>query len=135
VLGHLENGLFLYSPLVVLAFGGMLYLAWRRQLSGHIFLIVLAAATYIFASWWDWNFGGAFGHRCFVEYYAILALPFAFVLDKMTKIRAGFFRVVCFLIVAFLIWYSLHMTYAYASPWDGPEWTWELFWGVVGRMW
>ena len=135
VLGHLENGLFLYSPLVVLAFGGMLYLAWRRQLSGHIFLIVLAAATYLFASWWDWNFGGAFGHRCFVEYYAILALPFAFALDKMTKIRAGFFRVVCFLIVAFLIWYSLHMTYAYASPWDGPEWTWELFWVVVGRMW
>jgi hypothetical protein len=135
VLGHLENGLFLYSPLVVLAFGGMLYLAWKRKFSGHIFMIVLAAATYLFGSWWDWNFGGAFGHRCFVEYYAILSLPFVFVIDKIANIPSRILKSLCFLTIAFLIFYSMHMTYAYASPWDGPDWTWERFWGVVERMW
>ena len=31
----------------------------------------LAADTYLIASWWDWQFGGSFGHRGFVD-----ALPF-----------------------------------------------------------
>jgi hypothetical protein len=51
-------------------------------LAGGLFLIV---NTYLIASWWDWQFGGSFGHRGFVDSYPLLALGVATVFDRMAR--------------------------------------------------
>ena len=61
------NGWILYSPIVLLP----LYFLFKGRNSNQnyerAYLIIFALATYIFASWWAWWFGGAFGHRSYVE--------------------------------------------------------------------
>ncbi|HHG84183.1 MAG TPA: hypothetical protein ENJ82_05475, partial [Bacteroidetes bacterium] len=80
VLFSYQNGLFLYTPVMLLAMVGVV-MAWRKKaMSAPVILAVFAFATYTFASWWAWWFGGAFGHRCYVEYYALLAWPLAWVI-------------------------------------------------------
>jgi hypothetical protein len=40
-------------------------------------LLFLAFDIYIIASWWDWQFGGSFGHRGFVDTLPIFAIGLA----------------------------------------------------------
>ena len=35
--------------------------------------VILIVHTYVIASWWDWQFGGSYGHRGFVDVYPLLA--------------------------------------------------------------
>ena len=42
--------------------------------------VVLVANTYLIASWWDWQFGGSYGHRGFVDGFPIFAIGLAGVL-------------------------------------------------------
>ena len=83
VLFDVQNGLFIYSPLVVVMIVGVFYGLKNRKFQSPAILLVFCLATYIFASWWAWWFGGAFGHRSYVEYYAILTIPLAGLIDKI----------------------------------------------------
>jgi hypothetical protein len=40
-------------------------------------LVFLAIDTYVIASWWDWQFGGSFGHRGFVDALPLFAVGLA----------------------------------------------------------
>lgn len=95
-------------------------------------MVILAIATYLFASWWAWWFGGAFGHRSYVEYYALLALPFASMAQLAFK--KTWSKVLILAICALLIYYNLGLTYHYNPPWDGPEWTYEKVWIEIGKL-
>jgi hypothetical protein len=73
VLGSVTKGAFFWAPLLLAAVAG---LAWvpaslrRWRLPSAVILIV---HTYVIASWWDWQFGGSYGHRGFVDVYPLLA--------------------------------------------------------------
>ena len=43
---------------------------------------VIAVHTMLVASWWDWQFGGSFGHRAFTDLLALFALPIAALYDR-----------------------------------------------------
>jgi len=77
VLFDVQNGLFLYSPLVLLMIVGIFLGLRKKNFQAPATLIIFSIATYMFASWWAWWFGGAFGPCCYVEYYALLAFPLA----------------------------------------------------------
>ena len=126
------NGWILYSPIVVLP---LLFLFLGRHTNklyqrGTIYIFIIA--TFIFASWWAWWFGGAFGHRCYVEFLALLALPFAGFIDmvKAKKLYAGLF-VLVFLVFCY---YNIGLTYAYNPPWDGEQWTYQSVINEVKKL-
>ncbi|HEX6973272.1 MAG TPA: hypothetical protein VF147_02660, partial [Vicinamibacterales bacterium] len=66
VLLSVQKGLFFWSPILLLAVAGLVMLA-RSGNAARAFVvpgvIFLAIDTYIIASWWDWQFGGSYGHR------------------------------------------------------------------------
>jgi hypothetical protein len=75
VLVGVSKGLFFWSPILLLAVAGMLRAdAWSRRWRLAAVLI-LGAQTYMVASWYDWQFGGSFGHRGFTDGIALFA-PF-----------------------------------------------------------
>jgi hypothetical protein len=69
-----EKGLFFWSPVLVTAvLGWMLADGWAMSLvaaGGVIFFV----DTYLIASWWDWQFGGSFGHRGFTDGLGLAAI-------------------------------------------------------------
>jgi hypothetical protein len=88
VLFGVKKGLFFWSPLLLLAAGGLVLLARSARpasafvLPGILFLIV---HTYLIASWWDWQFGGSYGHRGFVDVLPLFALGLAAVFSAATS--------------------------------------------------
>lgn len=125
------NGWLLYTPLAIIP---LLSLALGRKANKHseqTIINILLLATYLFASWWAWWFGGAFGHRSFVEFYALLAIPFAVIVDQSFSKRWKTILIIA--LVSVFIYYNLALTYQYHPPWDGPNWTYESWWYEVKK--
>jgi hypothetical protein len=98
VLFSVQKGLFFWSPILLAAcagFGMLLAQAAdpealnrvplirriRSRGSASAFVpggvIFLAVNTYIIASWWDWQFGGSYGHRGYVDALPVFAIGLA----------------------------------------------------------
>ena len=77
VLFSVQKGVFFWSPLLLAALAGLLLgagLARNVRPGGLLFLV---ANTYLIASWWDWQFGGSYGHRGFVDSFPLFAIGLA----------------------------------------------------------
>ena len=128
VLFDVQNGLFLYTPMALLMVAGIFMGLKTRKNHAPALLLLFSLATYAFASWWAWWFGGAFGHRCYVEFYALLAFPLAGVVAAMFSIKNRVLRWALFAVFLFFIYYSVKMSFLYTyltGPWDGQEWRWN----------
>ena len=125
VLFDVQNGWLLYSPVMLLAILGLFINLKKRAAGALPAIIILSIATYLFASWWLWWFGGAFGHRCYVEFYPILSFGLAgfLVWSTRNKYATPFMALVIFACV----FYNLKLTYIYGGGWEGPSWTWQNF--------
>jgi hypothetical protein len=80
VLLSVQKGVFFWSPLLLLAVAGLVRLSrLRKPAAGFVVpgIIFLAINTYVIASWWDWQFGGSYGHRGFVDALPLFALGLA----------------------------------------------------------
>lgn len=126
------NGWLLYSPIAAFGLLGLLFKNLYNQHYNRMIIAILVCATWIFASWWAWWFGGAFGHRCYVEYYALLAVPFAqfATVAKSKKLSFVFF----ILLYGLCVYYSMGLTYNYSPPWDGPDWTYQSVLREIHRL-
>ena len=82
VLIGIRRGLFIWTPVLALA-ALSVPLLWKhdryRAISAALYWMV---TTYVISSWWIWYYGGGFGARVYVEHYAVLMLPLAFMLDR-----------------------------------------------------
>jgi hypothetical protein len=80
VLFSVQKGLFFWSPLLLLACAGLAWL-WRSGHQARAFvpggMAFLVLNTYLIASWWDWQFGGSFGHRGFTDSLPVFAIGLA----------------------------------------------------------
>jgi len=75
-----EGPLFLVADPAARDRGMCVACGWaRRWLVATI--VILAAETYLIASWFDWQFGASYGHRGFVDALPVLALFMAAFLD------------------------------------------------------
>ena len=127
VLFSYQNGLFMYTPLALISVGSSIWLTFKKQLNGLLILITFLIATYIFSSWWAWWFGGAFGHRCFVEYYALLSIPLAYFIHRADNTTNQKLKKIIFIVLTLLVISSIRLADIYTSPWDGPTWTFNRF--------
>jgi hypothetical protein len=126
-----QNGFFIYAPLMLIFIPGLIR-GWQlKKGSPALVTAIFILATYVFASWWCWWFGGAYGHRCYVDIMPLLALPVAlfseWVLDKGRKWMIGLYL----FSVVFFAHGNIKMSYLYkfgGKSWDGTEWTWKSYW-------
>jgi hypothetical protein len=132
VLFSVQKGLFFWSPLLLAACAGMIGLARSRH-SARAFVLpaalFLAADTYVIASWWDWQFGGSFGHRGFVDALPVFAIGMAAFYEWSARIRARRTMVAC--VVALAIALNLFQMLQY---WNGvlpfSDTTWDQYRGI-----
>lgn len=129
-----QGGWLLYHPVMI----GAMVMLLRGACSGRpayadwrTILLVWVVAWYLIASWWNWWLGGSFGHRGFVEHYALLALPLAACVDALINWSRRF-KWLLLVPAVFLIFLNIRMSHLAFSPMDGPTWTWDsliTFWG------
>ncbi|HTB31376.1 MAG TPA: hypothetical protein VK808_05075 [Bacteroidia bacterium] len=120
-----NNGLFLYSPLVLIMLSGLIYMrkfhnGWSLFLAFYFLFI-----SYVISSWWCWNYGGSYGSRPFVEYYALLSLPFCYLMKYIMESKVRLY-VLGFLIVLCITW-NLKLIFSFDGYWYGGDWDWQAF--------
>jgi hypothetical protein len=91
VLFSVTKGLFFWSPLLGLAVAGLVRLAGSshplRPLAAPALLLLLVH-LYVIASWWDWQLGGSYGSRGFVDVLPFFAAGLASVFEWGAESRA-----------------------------------------------
>lgn len=124
------NGWLIYSPIVLTAFFGLGIMMFRKETGWLLPAVILTLATYVFGSWWAWWFGGAYGHRCFVEFLPLLAVPSAtavsWILQRNNLVRVGFFA-----LAILAIYVNIRMSDIYHGMWDGADWNWGSY---IGKL-
>ena len=98
VLFGFRRGLFLYTPFMLLAAFGALWL-WRSDRQRSIWSMVYwAVSTYIISCWWIWYYGGGFGSRVYIDHFPALTVAMVLMLHALNArwwIRARVFIVLC----------------------------------------
>ena len=80
-----RKGWLIYTPIMSLALIGLIIMAFLNKTRKAFFLptiIFVPINIYIVLSWWCWWYGGSFGQRAFIDSYATLAIPLAFVIER-----------------------------------------------------
>jgi len=131
VLFSVQNGLFIYAPILLFSFIGIVLGAKKKEPNFRLMLGILVLYSYVFASWWAWWFGGAYGHRCYVDLLIFFAFPMACFLDSALRFKKKIVLTITWMLIFVFVFYSNRMTSKYTSPWDGPDWNWETWLEVI----
>jgi hypothetical protein len=74
VLVGTQKGLFFWSPVLLLAVGGVFVAPPAARAFALAAIVIFAVQTYLIASWGDWQFGASFGHRGYTDGFALAAI-------------------------------------------------------------
>ncbi|CAN5174673.1 hypothetical protein BH09BAC5_BH09BAC5_11560 [soil metagenome] len=96
-----EKGLFVYMPILFVGLMGLFVIAFRKPYLLLSILPVLGIIVYVVSSWHDWRYGYSFGLRAYVDFYGLVALTFAFLIDFVFHKKVLFFLigVICFVLI------------------------------------
>ncbi len=110
-----KKGWFIYTPMMLLAVGGIVLTKKRLPSFFVPVLVLLLTMVYVQSSWWSWWFGGGFGLRAYIDIYGILAFPLAAILERVWAIPRERIRVTAMSVFGFLILFQLLNTYQYTK--------------------
>jgi hypothetical protein len=121
VLFSTRNGLILYSPVWIMLLLGVLLNRGRvKWLPTAVFIGLI----YLYASWWNWELGCAFGYRGIAEYAGVFSL---FATQSVDRIKTKTGRVLLISILVLLALWSLKLMYTYDECWLEGVWDYDLF--------
>lgn len=126
-----HNGLFTHAPLMLIALWGLVAMLRQGKEEAWYPIVVFFSCSYIFASWWQWNFGCAYGYRPFVEYYPLFMIAFAYALQRLAS-KPLPWRIGAWSLMLPMIFFTFKNGYLYrlcftgAGDWDFAEW-WAMF--------
>lgn len=89
ILFSYKKGLFVYAPIFLLSIVAIAWMIYKRfyymaltWLAGFLLL------TYVLCSWGSWFYGGSYGLRAYLDYYALFLIPLAiFVQQLSTRLK------------------------------------------------
>lgn len=79
-----ERGWFIYSPLFLLIIPAAFSMYFRSK-NSLLWPLGIAVLVYVLSSWWDWRYGGSFGSRPMIDFYAIIGLFIGIWLNAMRR--------------------------------------------------
>ena len=123
-----HNGVFIYSPILLLAIIGVIKGWVNDNRWGVIYLFYFMTISLTYASWWSPGLGCGFGHRGFTEHLAFFAMPISWVMKTITKSQQRWWSV-CFAIIGVLLFI---VQYNFDGCWpEGRDWDWNLFFNYL----
>jgi glycosyltransferase involved in cell wall biosynthesis len=130
-----RKGLFIYTPLLLFAFAGVVSLWLKRSPHALPVTIFLPLNIYIILSWWCWWYGGGFGQRAFIDSYALMTVSAAALLSGAFSSGRRWFRtgiITVFLLLMSLGIFNNIQYYNGAIHWESM--TKAAYWDSFGRI-
>lgn len=130
------NGLFTHSPVVLLFLAGIAIMIFQRKSNGWPIAVVFVMVALICASWKMWYFGCSFGQRSFIEYYAILTVPFGYFATWLFSLRRYMIKTILLFLVFLFVYFNLRYTvslYRFERCYFGSIWDWDHYFRSVAR--
>src|SRR5690606_17014261 len=128
ILFSYKKGLFLYTPMYLLAMIGLIPVFKKNKFAAISWIGFFVIITYIFSSWWMWYYGGSFSSRVYVEFLPLFMILFAFLLaEAKTKSLRIALLSLTFVLLAICQIQTFQYRY-YEIHWD--KMTKEKYWEV-----
>lgn len=127
-----KKGLFLYTPMYLVALTGTWFMAKQKPFAVASFILFFTLVVYLFSCWHNWWYGGSFSTRVFVEYLPLFMLMLGIALESIQKqaSRTIFMAVLIFLV---LLCQLQTAQYRYNQiHWDSM--TQEQYWDIFLRV-
>jgi hypothetical protein len=125
-----RKGLFVYTPILLICFPGIILMIKSKTEFLFPVLLFVIINTYLLLSWWCWWFGGSYGHRAFIESFAILSLPISYFYEWLLKLSFKI-KALVLLFIIMLISLNQFQTWQYIHGiihWENM--TRKAYWGV-----
>jgi hypothetical protein len=122
-----ENGWLTNNPAHVFTLAGIVFMIKNNMPNGRKLLALVAGVGLLYASWWSWELGCGMGHRGFVEFYAVLMLPFIYSFNNIMNMQGVKKAMLLGLLILFVL-INLKIITAYDNcwygrgAWDAREW-------------
>lgn len=120
-----NSGHILYNPIFLIFLSGLIWMIIDKWRYGLVTAVLLVVLSYLISSWWIYSFGCGFANRNFVEYYALLAVPLAFLLSKPKPkaMQAGIY-----ILILLFAFYNIKMSISFDGCWYGKgDWDWSMY--------
>lgn len=105
-----RKGWFVYTPVMLIAVLSIVLLIRKNRDFFLPIALFTALNIYVILSWWCWWYGGTYGHRAFIESYAILAIPLGALLTYGIYHRRKVARVLTFTLAIVFVAHSIFQT-------------------------
>lgn len=126
-----RKGLFIYSPVLLLALFGFIPLYKQNKKLAPTLILFFLITTYVIFSWWSWWYGGGFGSRPMIDYYGFLAFPLAYSLNWAQQYLKQIGTGLITLLIAICIYLNIYQSWQYSRDiihYDAM--TKEAYWAV-----
>lgn len=124
VLFAFENGWVTNNPLHVVTIIGLMYMLRLKLKNATIVLVTIVFVTITYASWWSTQLGCGLGHRGFVEFYVILIIPLAYLVQFTLNINIKWKKYIILICIIFCIAVNLKLVYTFDGCWFGKS-SWD----------
>jgi hypothetical protein len=128
ILFSYKKGLFLYTPVYLLALAGIATFYRKRKFAFFSFIFFFLILTYVLSSWWNWWYGGSFSSRVYVDYICLFAVLLASLLQAVKKKIFRFVLLPLLLVLIFLCQFQTYQYRYYLIHWENM--TQEKYWDV-----
>lgn len=85
ILFSYKKGLFVYTPIYLVALFGIITLWKRNRFESYMLLAFLVVLTYVLSSWWNWWYGGSFSSRVYVDFIPLFMISLGTLLSGLKK--------------------------------------------------
>jgi hypothetical protein len=121
-----HNGLIPYSPVFIVLLLFLFIYPFCKKWEGFSILIFIVLMTFLSTAWYTYAMGCGFGARNFVEYSAVLSIPFALVLHE--KLKHWAFKILLFCILIYPISINITLTNNFDMCFFGKgDWDWKEY--------
>lgn len=134
VLFSFRKGWLIYTPVMIFALFGFVFLYKRNKPIFYTILIFFIFNLYIFSSWSCWWYAQSFSQRSLIQIYPIMALLLGYLLTWLCE-QKYFIKYTGFLLLSLCIFLNIFQTRQfYFGIIDGDRMTKAYYFRVFGKM-
>jgi hypothetical protein len=129
-----RNGLFIYTPVMLLIIPGFIFSIRQKNPFGIASLVYFIITCFIIFSWWCWWYGGSFGMRAMIESYALFALPLGCTIKAFGKWKIVKKYMIPAMLVLFILLNQFQTLQNQSSLLHYSEMSYQAYIKIFGRL-